>query len=179
MFYVYIIKKKTDQVLRGREIIQIILCQKKPEYAGEFSMIEETENGKPYFKNLPQIQFNLSDTEGYLAIIWNDEGIPVGIDIERKDRTIKEGIKERFFSEREREMEEVGFASTGQIWTRKEACVKASGRGLYAQLQELDTFSFPQKQYVQSWETEDLYCSICLENCPVRNAKIEKITFEI
>lgn len=179
MFYVYIIKKKTNQKIRGREIIQIILCEKKPEYANEFSNIVETEEGKPYFKNLPQIKFNISDTEGYLAIIWNDEGVPVGIDIERKNRTIKEGIKERFFSKREQEMEEVGFATIGQIWTRKEACVKASGQGLHAQLQELDTFCVPQKQYIKSWETQDLYCSICLENRLIREAKIEKITFEI
>jgi 4'-phosphopantetheinyl transferase len=89
---------------------------------------------KPYLKNNPALQFNLShsENEAIVAITLNAD---VGVDIEKKKTSNMDELAERFFSEAE-------FAYLNalptderintfyQFWTHKEAFIKATGLGL-------------------------------------------------
>ncbi len=98
----------------------------------EFS---QNEFGKPRIESPPPY-FNLSHTAGKAAIAVS-MGIEMGIDLEnsREQRDFR-SIAKRFFSEREKaavlgagtpENERETFYA---IWTRKEAFIKALGKGL-------------------------------------------------
>ena len=55
----------------------------------------KTENGKPYIKDHPDIHFNISHTNGAIAVAFSDS--PIGVDVEKiRDFNLK--ITERFFT---------------------------------------------------------------------------------
>jgi 4'-phosphopantetheinyl transferase len=99
-------------------------------------------HGKPQtIQGVPS--FNLSHTRGVVACVVA-QSMAVGIDVERTDRRTDTGsIAERFFSPAEaaelRATPDDTRTRFVEIWTLKEAFVKAIGLGLS---QPLDAFSF-------------------------------------
>lgn len=98
-------------------------------------MIAKAEFGKPYLPDYPELQFNLSHSGDYFAIVIAEQ-IQVGIDLEVfKARKNYNGLAEKCFA-----ADELNFwrsLSTEQqaeyffrFWTCKEAFVKATGRGI-------------------------------------------------
>lgn len=95
--------------------------------------------GKPELAGAPA--FNLSHSGGWAALAVA-EGSRIGVDIEAH-RPVEPAVAERFFSPAERAALEPlegkawhrGFF---EIWTRKEAFVKALGLGLYRPLDSFD-----------------------------------------
>ncbi|GII66811.1 hypothetical protein Skr01_68960 [Sphaerisporangium krabiense] len=98
-----------------------------PAEAVEF---EYGENGKPALRpdpGRPDVRFNLSHS-GPLALLAVAVGRDVGVDVER----LRPGVSARAIAERrfDRAGAEAVAADPGvffRLWTRKEACVKASG----------------------------------------------------
>ncbi len=99
-------------------------------------------DGKPMLQGHdsgPDIQFNLSHTQG-LAAIAMTSGMEVGVDVERV-RPVQErdSISASHFTSQERSL--FGPAHSDEAfcgcWTRKEAALKAIGKGL---MRPLDTF---------------------------------------
>jgi 4'-phosphopantetheinyl transferase len=127
----------------GRGALRAIL-------AGYLSMEPErlkfacTAYGKPFLVNSPaNIQFNLSHSGGLMvAAVCLDWSI--GVDIEKEDLRIHPlEIAERYFCDRERE--EIAKADPGaslqvffQLWTAKEAVLKATSLGLALELSKLE-----------------------------------------
>lgn len=105
-----------------------------------------TESGKPYCKSHLGIHFSLSHSEDFLALAVGDKEI--GIDIE-KIREAKEKLIKRVCCENEKQKifssENPDKAFT-EIWTKKEAYLKALGTGIDRELTSIDTtdekFSF-------------------------------------
>jgi 4'-phosphopantetheinyl transferase len=108
---------------------------------------QEGANGKPSLAadgGTPPLSFNLSHTHGLVACAIAP-GADVGIDVERVDRRVGvEEIATRFFSPGERA--DLARCPTDQrarrffeLWTLKEAYIKALGRGLS---HPLNTFGF-------------------------------------
>ncbi|MGA9579059.1 MAG: 4'-phosphopantetheinyl transferase superfamily protein [Terrimicrobiaceae bacterium] len=108
-----------------------------------------TAHGKPFLLNSPaDIQFNLSHSHGFMvaAICLNS---PIGVDIEKKDprfRTME--IAERFFCDGEKQ--QIAGLDAGarleaffQIWTAKEAVLKATARGLALELAKVEVALSP------------------------------------
>jgi 4'-phosphopantetheinyl transferase len=101
------------------------------------------EFGKPRLddRHGSDITFNLSHS-GDVAVYAVARGLPVGVDIEAIDRmdvAASSAIVERFFSAREQAAYRALPGSQKPLaflraWTRKEACLKASGSGLVEQL---------------------------------------------
>lgn len=97
--------------------------------------------GKPVCLHTPHIQFNLSHS-GSLVFGGFAVGCAVGVDVEkiadRNGRMDFLALSKRFFHPREHELllqEETPTERTRlyfRIWTRKESCLKADGRGLAA-----------------------------------------------
>jgi 4'-phosphopantetheinyl transferase len=110
--------------------------------------------GKPSLSQQsgPQdIQFNMSHSHG-LALYAVGRGRAVGIDLEFAGREIDvEQIAERFFSAREaatlREMPPAVRRNAFFLcWTRKEAYIKATGKGLSMPLDQFDVSLVPGEQ---------------------------------
>jgi len=94
--------------------------------------------GKPFLvleDGLPQLSFNLSHTHGLVACAITN-GSDVGVDVESVGREVTDGVAERFFSESENvDLRRCGTAALRarrfiELWTLKEAYVKAIGKGL-------------------------------------------------
>lgn len=109
---------------------------------------ETRDRGKPALASRSagdaSLQFNLSHTRGLVACALV-RGADVGVDVERIDRaTDNRQIADRYFSPSERA--DLDACDAGErsrrfidLWTLKEAYLKATGVGLS---EELDTFSF-------------------------------------
>lgn len=97
--------------------------------------------GKPYLTDSPELKFNLSHTESFVACAIAEK-CEVGIDAEKVDRTVSAtDIARRFFADAEvRQIEALPAHSQRdaffRIWTLKEAYVKACGRGFDLPLRE-------------------------------------------
>ncbi len=97
--------------------------------------IAKAEFGKPYLPDYPTVQFNLSHSADYYAVVITHD-VPVGIDVELfKARKNYSGLAEKCFAEGELtfwhslpkdRQADVFF----RFWTCKEAVVKATGRGI-------------------------------------------------
>jgi len=100
--------------------------------------------GKPLLQNSPaNIQFNLSHSGGLMvAAVCRDW--PIGVDIEKHDpRFHAMEIAERFFCEHEkaeiaRQDGEARLEAFFQLWTAKEAFLKATSLGLALELSKFE-----------------------------------------
>lgn len=93
-----------------------------------------TEHGKPYLPEHSALQFNISHAENE-ALIAITHGANVGIDIEKIKMLEIDKLAERFFSSVEAEYlhqqsENEKIDAFFQLWTAKEAFIKATGLGL-------------------------------------------------
>ena len=101
--------------------------------------------GKPQLIDFPQVHFNLSHSGDWALCVISDDG-PVGVDIEVvRPLDEHDDLAARFFSAAEYDAlvalsEEQQVFTFFEIWTKKEAYVKATGRGLAQPLQD---FSVP------------------------------------
>lgn len=97
--------------------------------------IHKAEYGKPYLADYPELAFNLSHTANKMvvAIAYNCE---LGVDIELcKTRTNLPALVDKCFAEEEKNHwqqlpEPQKTLAFYRFWTRKEAFVKATGRGI-------------------------------------------------
>ena len=90
-----------------------------------------TEQGKPYLKNLPQVQFSLSHADRWAVCAVSDR--PVGVDVELPRCSMD--LARRFFAPEEVEsLEQLAPAAQTdtlcRLWTEKEAIGKMRGTGL-------------------------------------------------
>ena len=99
---------------------------------------ETAANGKPQLvERFTDLRFNLSHTDG-LALIAITRGRDVGVDVERVDESITfQDIADHYFEPRE--LWDLRIAPPDQratrffeVWTRKEAALKATGEGIAA-----------------------------------------------
>ena len=118
--------------------------------------IERTENGKPFFKDLTSLKFNLSHAGGIAVVAVSD--CDIGVDIEFiRDDVDTQRIAERFFAPTDIKNED--FFS---LWTKKEAYSKMLGSTLAPNLsKELPNDIF--KQLEVSFKDSRGYISICSE----------------
>jgi 4'-phosphopantetheinyl transferase len=104
--------------------------------APEALEFETGANGKPSLvQRFTDLRFNLSHTDG-LALIAVTRGRDVGVDVERIDPEMEfDDIAAHYFEPRELWDLQIAPASERasrffEVWTRKEACLKATGEGL-------------------------------------------------
>ena len=97
--------------------------------------INKAEHGKPYLTDNPELAFNLSHSASVIviAIGWNCR---LGVDVETcKPRANLAGLVDKCFAEEEAAYwrtlpEHQKTPEFYRFWTRKEAFVKATGRGI-------------------------------------------------
>jgi len=103
-----------------------------------------SEHQKPFLatNNPEHIEFNLSHSQDKALLALN-LNYPIGIDIEKMRDTYNPAIVDRYFSPEEKTAFNKLQASEKlpafyRVWVRKEAIVKAIGKGLYISLAEID-----------------------------------------
>jgi 4'-phosphopantetheinyl transferase len=102
--------------------------------------------GKPYLaNNLLNLFFNVSHSHD-MAVYGFTIGKEIGIDIEKIELHFKEDIAKRFFSQVEFNYllslpESKRHIEFYAIWARKEALIKALGKGLYTPLESFSVLS--------------------------------------
>lgn len=108
-----------------------------------------TKMGKPAFRELPEVRFNLSHCKGLAAVLLSP--YECGVDVEGI-RSVREGVVRRVFSEAEQERmrraEDPALLFT-RLWTLKEAYVKAIGIGI----------SYPMREVSFSLEHGEIRCT--------------------
>lgn len=104
-------------------------------------------HGKPYLESTP-LHFSLAHSAGRIVVAMGTR-FPLGIDVEKIRRDIDHNrLARRFFSERE--ARELSTLSPGErlhaffsVWVRKEAFVKAVGRGIAFGLDRFSVTAMP------------------------------------
>jgi len=125
---------------------------------------KHAEQGKPSIideQNKKNIQFNLSHS-GNLAILAICKNNQLGVDIEHTDRkTDWAGIARRFFTANEQQDffkldESIQEDAFYKIWTRKEAHMKVTGKGLSLPPTQFE-ISIPPKpaEFIRNLKSED------------------------
>lgn len=119
----------------------------------------QNEHGKPFLITHRLIEFNLSHSENLWVLAINQEGIPLGIDIEtqKPDKNFHK-ISSRFFSQEENyflnKLTDPSLLTKAffKIWTMKEAYIKCLGKGLSL---PLNSFSVIESFDVNKFENEN------------------------
>lgn len=135
--------------------------------------VEYGRYGKPYLKEKPDLQFNLSHSGKYVAAVFAENA--VGIDIESV-RKAKLAVAGRFFTSEEYAYLQAVRAEHGDgecldrafawLWTRKESYIKAVGDGMHLPLADFevlaDTVQGTETYFFKSMEMPENYMlSIC------------------
>jgi len=84
--------------------------------------------GKPFLASHPRCHFNLSHSGGLICLVIDDE--EVGIDIEACRPRNYDALARRFFHPEERAWVDGDIWRFYEVWTAKEAYLKALGIGL-------------------------------------------------
>ncbi|QRN40693.1 MAG: 4'-phosphopantetheinyl transferase superfamily protein [Neisseriaceae bacterium] len=99
-----------------------------------------TEKGKPFVRN-KNFSFSISHSKEYYAIVWINEKIELGLDIESLSRRVNLDIIKKTLSNREWS----DFVSNGQkttdflfFWTQKESFIKAKALSVYTGVNDLE-----------------------------------------
>ncbi|MBT3546573.1 MAG: 4'-phosphopantetheinyl transferase superfamily protein [Flavobacterium sp.] len=138
-------------------------------------------NGKPYLNNSRNLHFNISHS-GNLILCAISDNASIGVDVEKIKPKILDHFKS-YFTVQEWQNITINDNSIKRfydLWTRKEALIKADGRGLSI---ELSSFSClgnngqieGQNWYVKNFVIDEKYaCAIAHKNdFPVQLIKFE------
>jgi 4'-phosphopantetheinyl transferase len=135
-------RRHRDQYYLSHVILRIILGKHMKCDPKAIDIVSNT-FGKPYIRDSPEFQFNLSHTDGAIALgIANNF---VGVDIENtSSRSFPEELYSRIFTEEEKSSlfsKKASWRSrlAFRYWTRKEAIAKADGRGLSLDFRKIQT----------------------------------------
>lgn len=175
-----------SRFIAARSTLRQILCL----YSGilpEDLSFAYTKHNKPHLltpANSP-IQFNMShsDNMAIYAITLNHK---VGIDIEKVQATFNQAVAERFFSKQEytyliQQPENEQLATFYRIWSRKEAIIKAVGKGLSIPLSSFSVAVTAVSETIslegETWSVTPLFIHPDYQSALASNQLIKKISF--
>jgi len=144
-------------------MIRIIACRTLYIKNSEI-IFEKEEYGKPHIKGVDDFYYNISHTRNAIVIAVSE--FPVGVDIEKvKESDLK--IANRFFTENEREYLKKNALDINrlfyEIWTKKEAYIKYTGKGLVMPLKSFDVLDAYISSHIYTIEKDDYIISVCSE----------------
>jgi 4'-phosphopantetheinyl transferase len=136
--------------------------------------------------NSLKLQFNLSHSENYAVYAITTE-YAIGVDIEKIQDHFNLAVAKRFFTQQEN-ADLLNFSSQEQtsafyrIWARKEAVIKAIGKGLAIPLSSFsvsatDTHEIISFDHNQSWSLMPLFIHANYQSAVATNQVIKKISY--
>lgn len=171
----YQVHFKKEEFLAGRFLAKTILSKYLETEPEKIGFIKNS-YGKLYLKEQfisktrKPLQFNISHSNNLIALAVTLD-TEIGIDVEKVNRPILD-IAERFFT-----LEEKEYLSTFepgkrnqiayQIWTLKEAYIKAKGLGLSIPLESINIFSLDKEVFLKSIQPRPgYYMAIAADGFP-------------
>ncbi len=133
---------------------------------------ELEKNGKPILKNLEGtvVDFNFSHTQGAVLLGLSDIG-GIGVDLEyagKDGRKAPFKVMKRLFCDEEiayvKKTEDGKSERFFEIWTAKEAYLKAKGSGFVCKASEVNTLLEEAGRNITTWNEGAYTCSVCLIN---------------
>jgi len=145
----------SQRFIIARSFLRQILSLYVNKPASEISF-SYNEHNKPAinYPHTTRVQFNLSHSDDRLIIALTMD-FAIGVDIEKIKDSFNPAIVKRFFSIEEQQALETSAEPAiffYQTWSRKEAVLKALGKGLFAPPAE---FSAPKEQQIITLENAD------------------------
>jgi 4'-phosphopantetheinyl transferase len=116
-----------DRFLAGRRIVRGVFS-KWIGLAPDALPIIIGPDGKPSLQNRGDLHFSIAHSGDLIVVAF--AGSAVGVDVELEREIDARGLAKRFFSPRESASVEGDQRLFFPLWTRREAAVKADGRGL-------------------------------------------------
>jgi 4'-phosphopantetheinyl transferase len=156
-----------------REALKTI-CNKAINFEEEITI---SANGKPV---LSDHSFNISHSENYAVCAISKE-CNLGVDIEFKDETIDLQLMDYVCTDNERSRlrdSATPLMSFYKIWTRKEAVLKAAGRGLSADPKIFDATEPVVEFEGQNWHVKDFSFPENYHTAIASNRLIESYEFQ-
>ncbi|MBX9742649.1 MAG: 4'-phosphopantetheinyl transferase superfamily protein [Chthoniobacterales bacterium] len=128
-----------SEVASSRDVLRSLLSRYLNSSPEEL-VFQKTTHGKLFLPEHPHFFFNMAHSGDLLALVFSHT--PVGIDLEKKRKVKALALANKFFS-----AEEIDFITSEgeasiekkflQLWTAKEAVLKADGRGITEGLREV------------------------------------------
>lgn len=152
------VKQNADNMLVGAVLTKYMLLK----YFGiPFSLqhISYGLHGKPYLRDYPNAQFNISHSGQFVACAVSDR--PIGVDIQ-EIVPYRRDVAKRVFDQKvllQIESSPDPSAEFTKFWTQKEAYLKMLGIGLSG---SLDKKALPEQDTVQTTRYMDTFISIRL-----------------
>ena len=131
--------------------------------------------GKPFFKNMPDVHFNMSHCD--LGVVCAISDSPVGVDIQDFGKGFENIIKMVLSQDEQNKYREAESPDKYFIhaWTVKESVVKCFGEGLYMDVKSIDTCSLDY--HIESWRNEKCEISVC--SMEEKEWKLEECSIDI
>lgn len=135
-------RRDRDRFVASRGSLRHILAR----YLGERPervRLDYTPEGKPFLRDHPDLHFNLSHAAD-LTLVAVSHGWPLGVDIEVVpsnsvvDTTSSLVLSHPEYGELQRLSGPTRCERFARFWTRKEAYIKADGRGMQLELDRID-----------------------------------------
>jgi 4'-phosphopantetheinyl transferase len=119
----------------GRALVRLALAERVGAAPGELVFdtwceLHSSPHGKPRLV-VPEAKLDFSLSRAGARLLLAIASVPVGVDVERRDRDVEADVARIAFADDERvELEDAGPAGFLACWTRKEAVLKGLGHGL-------------------------------------------------
>lgn len=144
-------------------------------YASLGEMIGKGIHGKPYFREVPRIHFNISHSGAYGACALSS--VPCGLDIQEIREIRSKRLIERVLSEEEKRIvqsHEDPEREFCRFWTRKESFVKLSGEGITRSMKDLE-----EPEWFEEFQVESkvLGCISAYQPCKLTIREVEYAVF--
>lgn len=142
----FIFKKDKIRTVTGDILVKTIIADKLDINIKHIEF-DRNQYDKPYIKNQPQIDFNISHSGEYVVCAIDNR--PIGIDIEKVKYIEYEEMARNFFDAREFDYivnQDLNYQIDRfyEIWTLKESYIKCCGQGLSI---PLNSFSIEVDKY--------------------------------
>lgn len=139
-------EKRVVQHAKGLELLYKGLREFYSEPEPEKLLMDKTEEGKPFFPEKPECNFNISHSGDHCAVMISDK--TCGADIE-EIRPFPQKVLKRICTEEELDHvfslpEDEQKNAMWQLWTLKESYVKAVGKGLSFGMKNISFDKLPE-----------------------------------
>ncbi len=163
--------------LAGKLLLYKLLCDHNLDHSLFIDRQEINRWGKPYFASA-DFDYNLSHS-GNIVFCAGGLAARIGVDIEQEKERDIAGMRE-YFSEREwykiNSSNNIN-AEFYKMWVRKEACIKAIGKGVFQPLQEIDVCDDVVIEHGMRWFLQDVLIKTGYACCIATNKK-KDVTIE-
>ena len=173
-------RQPMDQIRSASAYAFLFYLLDKRGYGREVEL-KINEHGRPYIPDI-DFSFSISHSGEYAALAYEEERIDLGVDIQAHRETESTGIAESFFAEEERaylKRQSDPVHAFFDLWTRKEAYMKARGLGLSIPLSSFSAIQEEVGEYnLLSFDAMGGYSLSLCANKPLKDVRLSFISLE-